>query len=60
MSVTEMIEELVADCQRAKIDANKFDTGNNAAGTRVRKAMMEIKLAAQEVRNEVSKVKAAR
>lgn len=60
MSVTEMLEGIVADCQRAKIDAEKFDAGNNAAGVRVRKAMQDLKLAAQEVREEVSKVKAAR
>jgi hypothetical protein len=34
-------------------DAEKFDTGNNSAGTRVRKAMQNIKSLAQNVRLEV-------
>lgn len=39
-------------------DAFKFYTnGNGAAGTRVRKAMMEVKRLAQEIRNEVTEVK---
>jgi len=36
-------------------DAEKFYTGGNgAAGTRVRKAMLELKNIAQEIRNEVT------
>ena len=34
-------------------DAEKFDAGNNSAGTRVRKAMQNIKSLAQSVRLEV-------
>ena len=34
-------------------DAEKFDAGNNSAGTRVRKAMQNIKGLAQNVRLEV-------
>ena len=34
-------------------DARKFDEGNNSAGTRVRKAMQNIKSLAQNVRLEV-------
>ena len=34
-------------------DAEKFDLGNNSAGTRVRKAMQNIKSLAQNVRLEV-------
>ena len=41
-------------------EADKFDQGNNAAGTRVRKGMMDIKRMAQEVREEVSAVKSAK
>jgi len=33
-------------------DAEKFDAGNNSAGTRVRKAMQNIKSLAQNVRLE--------
>ena len=39
-------------------DAKKFyDGGNAAAGTRVRKALQEIKSLAQEIRNEVTEIK---
>ena len=34
-------------------DAEKFDAGNNSAGTRVRKTMQNIKSLAQNVRLEV-------
>jgi len=49
------LKELIAS---AEADADKFyNKGNNAAGTRLRKAMQEIKVAAQEIRNSVSKQK---
>ncbi|UKJ05919.1 histone H1 [Solitalea lacus] len=49
------LKELIA---AAEDDASKFfDKGNGAAGTRLRKAMMDIKNAAQEVRNLVTEVK---
>ena len=44
------ISEQLAD---AVNDAEKFDAGNNSAGTRVRKAMQNIKSLAQNVRLEV-------
>jgi methyl-accepting chemotaxis protein len=44
------ISEQIAD---AINDAEKFDAGNNSAGTRVRKAMQNIKSLAQIVRLEV-------
>lgn len=34
-------------------DVSKAEGGNKAAGTRVRKAMQDIKNAAQEVRNKI-------
>ena len=34
-----------------------YEKGNNAAGTRVRKAMQEIKVLAQEIRVEVQEIK---
>lgn len=46
------IEEIL---NSIKEDATKFfEKGNKAAGTRVRKAMQEIKSLAQAVRTEVS------
>ena len=43
----------------ALVDAVKFDNGNNSAGTRVRKAMQNIKGLAQAVRVEVQEQKNA-
>ena len=46
------IEEIL---NSIKEDASKFfEKGNKAAGTRVRKAMQEVKALAQAVRTEVS------
>jgi len=44
------LQNMVNDCQS---DVTKFVEGNNSAGTRVRKAMQEIKTAAQSIRVEV-------
>lgn len=45
----------------AETDAHKFyNKGNNSAGTRLRKAMQDIKVAAQEVRNGVTEAKSAK
>ena len=44
------LQDAVNDCQA---DVSKFIEGNNSAGTRVRKAMQEIKNLAQFVRVEV-------
>ncbi|MCB9794845.1 MAG: histone H1 [Alphaproteobacteria bacterium] len=47
-------DELVAAIEAAREDAGKFyNKGNNAAGTRVRKAMQDIKRLAQEIRTEI-------
>jgi hypothetical protein len=46
----------------AEADASKFyERGNSAAGTRLRKVMQDLKVAAQDIRAEVTeKKKAAR
>jgi hypothetical protein len=42
----------------AEEDADKFyDKGNKAAGTRVRKAMQELKKKAQDVRVDIQEIK---
>ncbi len=46
----EAYDNLVKLIEAAADDVNKADGGNKAAGTRVRKAMQEIKQAAQAVR----------
>jgi len=49
------VKELLA---AVEADAEKFyNSGNNAAGTRVRKAMQDLKVLAQEIRTEVTEKK---
>ncbi len=49
------LKELIAGIEA---DADKFyNSGNGAAGTRVRKAMQDIKGLAQEIRAEVTEKK---
>jgi hypothetical protein len=54
MNELEKMQELL---NAAKEDYAKFEAGNNAAGTRVRKACMEIKNLAQDVRKGVQEKK---
>ena len=44
------LQNEINDCQS---DVSKFVEGNNSAGTRVRKAMQNVKTLAQQVRVEV-------
>ena len=44
------LQDIINDCQT---DVSKFIEGNNSAGTRVRKAMQEVKRLAQDIRIEV-------
>jgi hypothetical protein len=53
----DQIKQLVTDCDG---DVTKFFEGNNAAGSRVRAVMQNIKKLAQEVRKEVQAEKNAR
>ena len=53
-SLFDELQDAVNDCQT---DVTKFVEGNNSAGTRVRKAMQEIKKLAQFVRVEVQEQK---
>jgi hypothetical protein len=51
-------QELLALVQSFEPDFHKFfDKGNSSAGTRVRKAMAELKRKAQEIRQEVQDMK---
>jgi len=47
------LENIERQLREAAEDAVKFELGNNSAGTRVRKAMQNIKGLAQQVRLEV-------
>ncbi|MDB5158712.1 MAG: histone [Mucilaginibacter sp.] len=48
------LKELVAS---AEADAEKFSKGNNAAGTKLRNTMQQLKVTAQEVRTAVTEAK---
>lgn len=55
MEKFQKVKELVA---QVEADASKFyENGNSAAGTRVRKAMQDLKVLAQEIRTEVTEKK---
>mgnify|MGYP000734094434 FL=1 len=51
--VIKTLENIERQLREAAEDAVKFELGNNSAGTRVRKAMQNIKGLAQQVRLEV-------
>ena len=52
------LDEMIELLEQARNDYGKFyDSGNNAAGTRIRKVMQEVKTAAQEVRVDVQNTK---
>ena len=51
--ITKTLHNMSEQLATAINDAEKFDTGNSSAGTRVRKAMQNIKSLAQNVRLEV-------
>ena len=51
--IIETLENMERQLHEAAEDAMKFESGNNSAGTRVRKAMQNIKNLCQDVRTEV-------
>ena len=53
-STFDNLQDAINDCQS---DVTKFVEGNNSAGTRVRKAMQEVKRLAQDIRVEVQEQK---
>ena len=53
--MNDMMQTLISTA----VDVEKFHQGNKSAGTRVRKAMQDIKTLAQEVRVEVQEMKNA-
>lgn len=59
-SVKENVETLVTTLNEALEDATKFtDKGNKAAGTRVRKALLDVSKACKEIRQQVTNEKNA-
>ncbi|MEM7343461.1 MAG: histone H1 [Chloroflexota bacterium] len=56
--MSKQFEELKSLVESLEADFNKFyDKGNKAAGTRVRKGMLDLKNKAQEIRVEVQDIK---
>ena len=51
------IEKIQEVLEQTQNDVEKFNNGNKSAGTRIRKAMQEIKGLAQEVRVHVQSIK---
>jgi len=55
--VIKLLQQMGNEFNSVEVDAEKFVEGNNSAGTRLRKAMQNIKNIAQEVRVEVQNQK---
>ena len=53
----ESLQKLMDLVQSLEEDNRKFYGGNNAAGTRLRKGLQEVKKLAQDMRNEVTATK---
>lgn len=60
MNAQEQVQSLIDSLTAALVDAEKFDNGNSAAGTRLRKAAQDGKGTLHEIRKYVSEVKTAR
>ena len=55
--VIKLLQQMGNELNSIEVDAEKFVEGNNTAGTRLRKAMQNIKNIAQQVRVEVQNQK---
>ena len=55
--IFESIKQTIAEVES---DVSKFYEGNNAAGSRIRKAMQDLKSLAQELRQEVLETRNSR
>jgi len=55
--MTISIDEMKSLLENIQTDVDKFNNGNMSAGTRIRKAMQEIKGQAQDLRKEVQEIK---
>ena len=55
--VIKLLQKMGNQLNSIELDAEKFVEGNNSAGTRLRKAMQNIKNIAQQVRVEVQNQK---
>jgi hypothetical protein len=57
--VTRLYNQMLVNLEKGISDLEKFNDGNKAAGTRVRKNMQDVKNLAQQVRVEVQEMKNA-
>ncbi len=55
--ILEQLQKIVTDLSDALADAGKFESGNAAAGTRVRKAAQQAKKDLQDLRIAVQEAK---
>ena len=58
-NVIKLFQKMGNEFERTMPDAEKFVEGNNSAGTRVRKAMQNVKNLAQQIRVEIQNQKHA-
>jgi len=58
--MSETVQQLLDAVETWKVEDEKFVAGNNAAGTRSRKALQEIAKLVKERRNEITAEKTAR
>tara|TARA_Y100001973_G_scaffold105217_1_gene177598 strand:+ start:469 stop:663 length:195 start_codon:yes stop_codon:yes gene_type:complete len=56
-NVIKLFQEMGEEFEKAIPDTEKFVEGNNSAGTRVRKAMQNVKNLAQQIRVEIQNQK---
>lgn len=56
-TVAEMLNELIETLNGAVEDAGKFDGGNQAAGTRVRKALQSVINGGKDLRKAIQEIK---
>ena len=59
MSLEELYGQMIIEMNEAEGEMVKFSGGNKSAGTRIRKAMQNIKGLAQAIRQEVQAIKNA-
>ena len=57
MSLEQLISTMKQEMEQAETETMKFNIGNKAPGTRLRKHMQTIKKTAQDVRKEVQTIK---
>ena len=59
MELNNLLQSMHEELMSTNYDLEKFNSGNKSAGTRIRKAMQNIKNLAQNVRVKVQEVKNA-